>query len=229
MNAFFGNSLWQLVVQSDAISKFVLLVLLVLSIACWTVFFYKLILIKVKKMHMRRALDRIKSVQTYDELLNVSSYLADTVPGYFLAKNMTFIKSLVEANKVANNNRLSMEDLDLVQQHMHQTIDGMVYNDEAYLALLSTSAAVSPLLGLFGTVWGLVHSFIRISERQSADITTVAPGIAEALITTLAGLMVAIPALIMFNYLQVQIRKLEQYYIMFADKVGYIVQFVFVK
>ena len=78
--------------------------------------------------------------------------------------------------------------------------------EESYLPFLFTSASVSPLLGLFGTVWGLVHAFIRISEKQSADITTVAPGIAEALITTLAGLLVAVPALVMYHYLIAQIR-----------------------
>ena len=72
--------------------------------------------------------------------------------------------------------------------------------------MLSVSAAVSPLLGLFGTVWGLVHAFVRIGELQTADIATVAPGIAEALITTLAGLMVAIPALVMYHYVANKIR-----------------------
>ena len=84
-------------------------------------------------------------------------------------------------------------------------VDAIVVHEESYLPFLSTSAAVAPLLGLFGTVWGLIHAFMRISEKQVADITTVAPGIAEALVTTLAGLFVAIPALIMFNYLNIQL------------------------
>ena len=85
------------------------------------------------------------------------------------------------------------------------------------LSILSTSAAVSPLLGLFGTVWGLIHAFIRISERQSADIATVAPGIAEALITTLTGLAVAVPSLIMFNYCRSQVGKIEQMFLTLSD------------
>ena len=111
-----------------------------------------------------------------------------------------------------------------MQYHINQTVDTLVSNEESYLPLLSTSAAVAPLLGLFGTVWGLVHAFIRISEKQSADITVVAPGIAEALITTLAGLVVAIPALVMYNYLVVRVRQIEDQIVNLADKVSFIIQ-----
>jgi len=85
------------------------------------------------------------------------------------------------------------------------------------MPIFTATIAISPLLGLFGTVWGLIHAFMRISEKQSADIATVAPGIAEALITTLAGLMVAIPAVVMLCYLQSQVRALEYYALRLAD------------
>ena len=111
-----------------------------------------------------------------------------------------------------------------MQYHIDQTVDTLVSNEESYLAVLSTSAAVSPLLGLFGTVWGLIHAFISISEKQAADIAVVAPGIAEALVTTLAGLIVAIPALIMYNYLALRIRTIEGQIVQFADKMSFIMQ-----
>lgn len=224
-----GNSLWQLIVQSDAISKFVLLILLFMSIACWTVFFYKWAMLRLKRKHMQQALDRLKTVHNLDDMLAMTSHLHNTVAGYFLSRNLTLLKTFLEAQKLRGNTHVSREDWELVQQHMFQTIDDMVYSDESYVSLLSTSAAVSPLLGLFGTVWGLVHSFIRISEKQSADIATVAPGIAEALITTLAGLIVAIPALVMFNYLQIQLRALEQRYMILADRIGLLIQRILVK
>jgi biopolymer transport protein ExbB len=88
----------------------------------------------------------------------------------------------------------------------------MTYN-ESTSAALSTTASVAPLLGLFGTVWGLVHAFMNIAATQSADITAVAPGIAEALITTIAGLLVAIPALVMYNVtVQIHTRLRERVY-----------------
>jgi biopolymer transport protein TolQ len=112
---------------------------------------------------------------------------------------------------------------------MLQTIDDMLHQEESYLPFISTCGGVATLLGLFGTIWGLVHSFVRISELQSADIATVAPGIAEALITTLVGLMVAIPAVVMFNYLSVQVRDVEQRLVVFANRFAGVVQKLFVR
>jgi biopolymer transport protein TolQ len=85
------------------------------------------------------------------------------------------------------------------------------------LPLLSTAAAASPLLGLFGTVWGLIHAFMAIAEHHSADIAAVAPGIAEALIATLGGLVVAIPALAMYVYLHGRVKLLEQEVVELSD------------
>src|SRR5690606_39141859 len=102
---------------------------------------------------------------------------------------------------------LSSYDWQHIERNIDQLVDDVLTHEESYLPVLSTSAAIAPLLGLLGTTWGLVHSFMRISEKQTADIATVAPGIAEALVTTFAGLVVAIPALIMYNYLVVQVRK----------------------
>jgi biopolymer transport protein TolQ len=118
---------------------------------------------------------------------------------------------------------------ELVSNNMDRILDDMIGNEESYLPVLSTSAAISPLLGLFGTVWGLIHSFISISQRGSADIVTVAPGIAEALITTLFGLLVAIPAMMMFNYLAAQVRSVEHSLIRLADQFGRVVQHVMVR
>ena len=70
----------------------------------------------------------------------------------------------------------------------------------------------------------MVHAFVRISERQSADITTIAPGIAEALVTTLAGLVVAIPAFVMYSYCSSQVHNLERYLLSLSDRFIVLVQ-----
>lgn len=79
-------------------------------------------------------------------------------------------------------------------------------NLERYLILLSTTVTISPFLGLLGTVWGIMSSFWGMASMQSANLTVVAPGIAEALITTIAGLTAAIPAVIFYNML---VRKID--------------------
>ncbi len=81
-----------------------------------------------------------------------------------------------------------------------------IENLERYLILLSTAVTISPFLGLLGTVWGIMSSFWGMASMQSANLTVVAPGIAEALITTIAGLATAIPAVIFYNMI---VRKID--------------------
>ena len=216
LDGFMGNSVWQLVRESDFLSQFVMLILLATSILCWTVFLCKLILARMRKKDLQKAIRLVSKVRSVEDLTALAANLDGTVPGNLLSQSLLYLTTLLEV-KPANAG-------DILQYHMDQIVDRLITNEEAYLPLLSTSAAVSPLLGLFGTVWGLIHAFISISQKQSADITVVAPGIAEALLTTLAGLIVAIPAFIMYNYIAVQIRRIEGQIVKFADKVSFIMQ-----
>lgn len=218
-----GNGLWQIVTQIDAISKTVLIILLIMSILCWAIFIGKLILLSLKKRQLRTAMQEIKSAQSVDDLLMIATKERDTLPGYFLSQNLIYLQSLLKA-RAHTATPDSQYEWERMQDHMDQSLDQILAEQETYLPFLSTSAAVGPLLGLFGTVWGLIHAFVNISELQSADIATVAPGIAEALITTLGGLMVAVPALVMYNMLLVQVRRLEQQLVQFADRTGLIIQ-----
>ena len=213
-----GNALWHLIMQSDWICKGVMLILLGMSIACWTIFLYKLLAIAAKKRHLRTVMQELRHIKTFEELVAFSVRNSATVSGYFFNHCLTYAKAVIENNRQKGVADLTHNDRHEIQENAYQMIDDMLQHEESLLPVLSGSAAVSPLLGLFGTVWGLVHAFVGISEKQNADIATVAPGIAEALITTLAGLMVAIPALVMFVYLSSQIKKLEQLYTHLAER-----------
>jgi biopolymer transport protein ExbB/TolQ len=218
-NMFVGNSMWHLVSQSDLVSKLVVFSLFVLSIVCWTIFITKLIMLRMRKRDMQRALDYIKTVRSVEDLVTLSTYFTNTLPGRLTASVLLLLNQIIEKCPQG-----CPDEWEVMQYYLEQEVEQLVENESSYLAVLSTTAAVAPLLGLFGTVWGLVHAFIRISEKQAADITVVAPGIAEALITTLVGLIVAIPALVMYNYLANQIRKLEGTIISFADKISFLVR-----
>jgi len=215
---FLGNSIWNLISQADIISKFVLLVLLFVSILCWAVFFYKIILFSIKKRQVAKVMNSLKKATSFEELVSVAARHKDTLAGYFLSKNLSFLKNMLVMDPENSRGTIGQREWDLFLQHMDQTLEDIVYHEQSYLSILSTSAAAAPLVGLFGTVWGLVHAFLSISEKQSANIATVAPGIAEALITTLAGLAVAIPALVMFNYCTAQVRKIDQMFTRLTDK-----------
>jgi biopolymer transport protein TolQ len=222
-----GNPIWHLIAASDAMTWFVLLTLLGMSIACWAIFLFKVLILRKKLQQTHHAVSMLNDVKTFEELRAIIASLSATLPGYFLKKNLAFIKSLLENHP--ERALLTDKEFELLNNNMHQSLDDILYKQESYLPILFSSAAVSPLLGLFGTIWGLVHAFVRISEKQSADIATVAPGIAEALITTLAGLIVAIPSLIMYHYVSGIIKKLEHELFIVSDKFMLIVQRVFVQ
>ena len=93
---------------------------------------------------------------------------------------------------------------------MERTVSESTANFRRYLTFLATTTSVSPFLGLLGTVWGIMIAFLDIANRGSANISVVAPGIADALITTIAGLAVAIPAVIGYNYLTNRIRRIVE-------------------
>lgn len=215
---FTGNALWHLIMQSDAICQGVLILLLVLSIISWALFFYKYLILRNRKKEIAQALAQLDGVQSFDELLSLAYRMNNTSGGYFLNKNLNYLKSLLETAQLNGRIGLTGEERELLKEHAYQMVDDSIAREESYLPFLSATAAVSPLLGLFGTVWGLVHAFINISQKQSADIATVAPGIAEALITTLAGLMVAIPALVMFVYLNTMLKSVEGLFVNLADR-----------
>jgi biopolymer transport protein TolQ len=80
---------------------------------------------------------------------------------------------------------------------------------ESFLPVLATTGSVTPFVGLFGTVWGIMNAFQKIGVQGSASLGAVAPGISEALITTAAGLAAAIPAVIGYNYFLGQLRKIN--------------------
>lgn len=221
VETLFGSALWQMVQQTDFLSMAVLLILLLLSIVCWALFLYKLILLQLKRGQMGRAITRIRAAHTLDDVLKIVGHIKGTVPGYFISQNLAFLKSIMATNPTA---KLTDVQSALVQQHLDQTIDELAYKEESYLPFISTSAHVSPLLGLLGTVWGLIQAFVSISQKQTADISAIAPGIAQALTTTLAGLLVAIPALVMFNYLTTQVRRLEQQLVLLSDAFNLVVQ-----
>ena len=223
-----GSSIWQLVKQSDWMTTFVLLFLLIMSIACWVVFFYKILLWKSKDQQLTAAAAQLQNAKSLEDVLYVASKFSNGMAGYFLSKNLSHLKSILVSDK-GGKTEINDREWEFVKQVADDNLDNTIYQQETYLPILAVSTGVAPLLGLFGTIWGLVHSFIDISHKQSADIATVAPGIAEALITTLAGLMVAIPSLIMYHYLKLQVISLEYKLIAVSDKYLALIQRLFTK
>lgn len=225
---FAGNSLWGLVKQSDGMSMLVLLILLCMSIVCWAVVLYKYMQLRGVRKQLVHVRTILQNVHSYDQLVATEGLLRDTVPGKIITQVIATVHSLLY-DAGTKKKLLSDKDLGMLQTSIDQALQESMAQQESFLPVLSTSAEVAPLIGLYGTVWGLIHSFIRISQRQSADILTVAPGIAEALITTLAGLIVAVPAVVLYHAIHAQVRATEKQLVVVADKCEWVIKKVLMK
>ena len=121
--------------------------------------------------------------------------------------------------------RLKKNSVDNVQAYMEGTSRTMrvrlsreVEELESHLSFLATVGSISPYIGLFGTVWGIMNAFLALGEVQQATLNMVAPGIAEALIATAMGLFAAIPSVLAYNSFARRVEKLETSYLNFTEE-----------
>lgn len=213
LSSLFSSPIWQLIALSDAVSKyFILLGLFILSIICVAIIIFKAITFRTQKRDLTALLKRIKTTQSLSDFALIGREYKASMGGIFVTEALGRIKIFLEGKASSTTGatpKLNERDLEHLELLLVQDAEVLIAQEEEYLPFLGVSAVVSPLLGLFGTIWGLIHSFVSISQEKTADIVTIAPGIASALLTTLAGLVVAIPAMVAFHYFSNQLRKLE--------------------
>ncbi len=222
----FKSPAWLLIIQSDWMTRLILLSLFAVSVICITIIIFKFKTLNKQKIELKNILKDLKNIKHFEELIQIGQKYKNTISGNFLEYNLRDLKQILN-NKPDQS--IQTKDLEYLELTADQHIDQFIIQSEIYLPILGTSAAASPLVGLFGTVWGLIHSFVNISQEKSADIAVVAPGIAEALTTTLAGLIVAIPAMIAFNYFSNELRKQEQQLSHLTDRYLSIVKQTYLK
>lgn len=220
-----GNMFWALILQSDTVTRAVLVLLLVMSIFCWSLSFFKAITLKMRNMQLKKAMKVLSGISSLQDLIPKAAKFPDGFINDFISQYLTNFKV---ALKFRPNNIASMmnEDWQMLHNNMSLFLDDIINKEQSSISLLSTSAQVAPLVGLFGTIWGLIHSFLSIGFAKNVDITVIAPGIAEALVTTLAGIIVAVPSLVLFNLLQNRILFLEQNLMAVSDKCYWIIRSV---
>ncbi len=214
-----GSTMFGLILQGDMMTKIILLILLSMSVLSWSIALYKLVLFRIKLSQLQEVVDKLKGIEDFKSLFTVMQHHAKTMPGYFLSRCLRYVKELLLIKQSGKQEYAQTTGLDFLQMQIGQCIDELLHQEEGGISILSVSAAVGPLLGLLGTVWGLVHAFIDISQKQSADIVTVAPGIAEALITTIAGLLVAIPAVMLFYHVSGKVKSIEYQLCLISDRI----------
>jgi biopolymer transport protein TolQ len=185
----------QLVLGSSGVVLVVLSLLVVASVLVWLVWFLK-----------TAQLGRLRSAERNFELeAETAERAKDLIAMAFKHKDAPGARIVVELSKRHHQRGLTSELLSAVAKRALATEQQRA---TSLMPTLSSIAAASPFIGLFGTVWGIMQAFLRIGVEKSASLPVVAPAIGEALIATAVGLVAAIPATIAYNYIDKRIGDL---------------------
>jgi biopolymer transport protein TolQ len=189
-----GNSIsiWALIVSADPVVKFVMFLLLLTSVYSWSIIFKRIKLLRQTREEFKKFEHQFWTVGDISKLYHKSGNETG-LHGIFQAGYKAFSK-LRDIHKMPISNILSE-----VERALKVAISRESDRLEENVSILATIGSVSPYVGLFGTVWGIMHSFIALGSVEQATLSMVAPGISEALIATAMGLFVAIPASIAYN------------------------------
>nr|WP_325049165.1 protein TolQ [Dongshaea marina] len=208
-------SLLSLILEASWVVKLVMLLLVAMSIASWAAIFYRGRDLARARKETRSFEDKFWSGGDLNQLYRESLNHADDRHGL----EQVFHSGFREYARLHQSGVKSPEMvMDGTYRAMRVTLSREVENLEASMSMLATIGSVSPYIGLFGTVWGIMHAFVALGGVEQASLNMVAPGIAEALIATAMGLFAAIPAVIAYNRFTHHVDRIEGSYTNFMDE-----------
>lgn len=213
----FQGSLLQLIASSGPVAKAVLLILLAFSFLSWAVMIERFRVYKKAARDSRAFLDAMDSSRSPADLRErCERYAASPLVPMYKAgfRELTLQAMAPEERRFAGSAPGGAEtDIARRTERIRRALERVAIAEnerlEAFLPVLATTGSVTPFVGLFGTVWGIMNAFQEIGLQGSASLGAVAPGISEALIATAAGLAAAIPAVIGYNYFLGRLRSLN--------------------
>lgn len=192
----------------------VLAFLTMMSLWSWTIIFHKLFLYRRTKRLVSRGCALFNDAADLSEGLQAVSRDDDSPLSAVGLLAVGEFRKLEKADIERDRKRMLVKDT--LRRVLRQGVSEEMKRLSSSLSFLATCANAAPFIGLFGTVWGIMHAFHSIGLSQSAALATVAPGISEALVTTAIGLVVAIPATIAYNYLLAMLGEVETEMVNFA-------------
>jgi len=203
------GTLLNLFTQSGTMVQAVLMLLLIFSVSSWGIIFYKIYQLRQARSASQSFATLFRRTKDFAALSGASSNsLKSPLAQIFSAAYQEFSQWLQPASQTAlrqNHAAVNLENLELT---LRRAVREQMVWLERTLTFLATTASTTPFIGLFGTVWGIMNAFQGLSTAQSATIQAVAPGIAEALVTTAVGLLAAIPAVMAYNHFIRQVQVL---------------------
>lgn len=215
------NSLLALVLNASQVVQGVMLILLLMSIFAWAVIFAKSYQLRKARLEAQEFDNLFWNTPELTQLFQIIE--AETKQQYgnaviFEAGFSEFVR--LKQKGVVNSNDL----VSGTERAMKVAFSKQVERLENRTPFLATVGSSAPYIGLFGTVWGVMHAFSSLGDIQNATLAAVAPGISEALIATAMGLFAAIPAVIAYNRLTVKADKVITQYENFAEGLLTIIQ-----
>lgn len=203
-------SLFSMVANASIVAKVVLLILLVMSIGSWALMIQKAFTLSSAQRKAARGSANFEKAANLREAVQLLG--ADPrSPLYSVAQ-----KGVMEFNRAKELGNAPDVIVDNVRRALRQGVGSELSRLQSSFSLLATTSNTAPFIGLFGTVWGIMHSFHSIGMSKSASLATVAPGISEALVATAIGLAVAVPATIGFNIFLGRLASIDTLLVNFA-------------
>ena len=213
-------SLFALVTRASVLVQIVMLILLSASILSWIIIVLKFKVLKIAKAEAMRFEDQFWSGINLSDLYQQVKRKTAERRGMAKIFEVGFTE-YARTHKDKTNTEMMLAG---VQRSMKVALAREEDSLDSHLSLLATIGSISPYIGLFGTVWGIMRSFIALGAVEHASLAMVAPGIAEALIATAMGLFAAIPAVIAYNRYAEKVDRLSSTYENFAEEFATILQ-----
>lgn len=213
-------SIWSLISHASLLVKCVMLILLAASVVSWYIIIKHGMLLRSQESGWKRFLHAFRSqsdLTTIDTVGSKDSSIKNTGIVDIYLQGLDEYQHIYQDN--TSQSKLSNQDvMESVERRLLISITEQEERLQQNLTFLATVGSVSPYIGLFGTVWGIMHAFIGLSGVEQATLNTVAPGIAEALIATAIGLFAAIPAVVAYNRFSARADKMSTRYYSFANE-----------
>lgn len=195
--AEFQAQLWQLVANTGIVARVVLGLLIFFSVFSWAIIFHKFLAFKRARRESHEFLQIFRQSKKLSDVRAASrSFKASPLAAVFVAGLREIENQAVMSE---NPGKPRIRSLEAVDRSLRIASSSELTRMERWLTWLATTGAVTPFVGLFGTVWGIIDAFHGLGMEGTATLRSVAPGISDALITTAAGLFAAIPAVIGYN------------------------------
>lgn len=203
----------ELITQASLLVKVVMGILVLASLLGWILIFHL-----SSRMHVAYKYD-----EQFEEWFWSGHNLIKLYQGIQNVDNkqgleQIFYLGFSEYLKMQRNNQPKSDVIEGVERKLRVTLGRQQQSIESGLSTLASIGSVSPYIGLFGTVWGIMNAFLGLSQTQQATLSAVAPGIAEALIATAIGLFAAIPAVLGFNHFTARANKLYELRVLYCDE-----------